>query len=126
MLTRNVINVILLIRDIDCRNMGENKMFKKLRGVDLSYERQGFIRFCCLTYSDQPQETKDRILNLCIRSGKDNYQALFEFMTTSKSAVNIAAKHFVTDMTLYRMRKKFYHAWFDVDGSIPKKLPELG
>ncbi|MCL2837690.1 MAG: hypothetical protein FWE04_01290 [Oscillospiraceae bacterium] len=101
-------------------------MFKKLRGVDLSYERQGFIRFCCLTYSDQPQETKDRILNLCIRSGKDNYQALFEFMTTSKSAVNIAAKHFVTDMTLYRMRKKFYHAWFDVDGSIPKKLPELG
>ena len=101
-------------------------MFKKLRGIDLSYERQGFVRFCCLTYNDQPQETQDRILNLCIRSGKDNYQALFEFMTTRKSAVSIAAKYFITDMTLYRMRKKFYYAWFDISDSPPKKLPELG
>ena len=101
-------------------------MFKKLRGVNLSYERQGFVRFCCLTYDDQPPEVQQRIWGLCMKCGKDYYQALFEFMTMKKSAVSVAAKHFITDMTLYRMRKRFYHAWFDSQDLPPTKLPELG
>ena len=101
-------------------------MFRRLKGVNLSYERQGFVRFACLTYEDQSDEIKRKILNLCIRCGADNWQALFEIMTTQKSAVSIAAKHFTSETALYRNRKKFYHAWFDESSLEPKRLPEIG
>jgi len=121
-LTRFVTNgIIVTMRD----NTEAEFMFRKLRGVKLSYEQQGFVRFCCLTYNDQPQEVKDKILNLAIRHGKEKWQALFELMTTRKTAVNISAVHFTSEMTLYRMRVKFYHGWFDEGQSLPKKLPEI-
>jgi len=101
-------------------------MFRRLKGVKLSYERQGFIRFACLTYNDQSEEIKRKILNLCLSCGADNWQALFEFMTTQKSAVSIAAKYFTSETVIYRMRKKFYHAWFDDSHTAPKKLPGVG
>ena len=101
-------------------------MFRKLKGVDLSYERQGFVRFTCLTYNDQPQEMKDKILNLCIECAKDKYQALFELMTTQKSAINIAHRHFVSDTILYRLRKKFYLTWWEERLRTPPDLPKVG
>lgn len=101
-------------------------MFKKLRGIDLSYERQGFTRFTCLTYEEQPQDVKDRILNLCIRCGADKYQALFEFMTTQNSAVYVAGKHYISESSLYNIRRKFYYAWWGQNAVTPKKLPQIG
>ena len=101
-------------------------MFKKLRGIDLSYEWQGFTRFACLTYNDQSQEMKDKILNLCITCGKDKYQALFELMTTQKSAVSIARRYFVSETILYRLRRKFYLAWWDDKSKPPPTLPKIG
>jgi len=101
-------------------------MFKKLRGIDLSYERQGLTRFTCLTYDDQPQEVKDRILNICIQCAGDKYQALFELMTTSKSVVSIAQKHFISESTIYNLRRKFYYAWWGQRFGKVNKLPKIG
>ena len=101
-------------------------MFKKLRGINVSYERQGFIRFTCLTYNDQSQEIRDKILNLCIDISGEEYQALFELMTTQKSAIAISKKHFVSERTLYRRRAKFYCIWQNDEQLGSKKLPEIG
>ena len=101
-------------------------MFKKLRGIHLSYERQGFTRFVCLTYDEQPQDVKDRILNLCIRVAGDKYQALFELMTTQKSVVSIAGKYFVSNSSMYNFRRKFYYTWWGVRIEKAKKLPKIG
>ena len=101
-------------------------MFKKLKSVKLSYERQGFVRFACLTYDDHSDEMKGKILNLCILCFEEKYQALFELMTTSNSAISIAERHFTSESTLYRARKNFYLAWYDDKFFAPKKPPEIG
>ena len=101
-------------------------MFKKLRGVNLSYERQGFVRFCCLIHKEQSCEIQRKILDLCLQCGKDNWQALFELMTTQNSVASIALKYFTSETALYRIRKKFYEAWFDKSLCEPKRLPEIG
>ena len=88
-------------------------MFKKLKGVKLSYEQQGFIRFTCLTYHNQPQKIKNKILNLCVETANEKYKALFELMTTPKTVVSISLGHFVSETTLYNLRRKFYHSWYE-------------
>ena len=88
-------------------------MFRKLKGVKLSYERQGFVRFTCLTYHEQPTKVQNKILNLCIQSAEEKYQALFELMTTRNTVVSVSLKHCISETTLYNVRQKFYHSWYD-------------
>ena len=101
-------------------------MFKKLKGVKLSYERQGFVRFCCLTYDEQPEEVQRRIANLCVEVGAEDWQALFELMTTQEQAMALSVKHHIGATTLYRLRVKFYYAWYGENQKPAAKLPELG
>jgi len=101
-------------------------MFKKMRGINLSYERQGFVRFCCLTYDERPREVQHRITDICLRVGKDDWHALFELMTTQEPAVNVSAKHHISVSVLYRLRQKFYYAWYDENYQPAAKLPGIG
>jgi len=87
--------------------------FKKLRGVKLSRNRQGYIRFTCLTYADQPQVIRDKISKLCSRIGGDDYaQALWEMCCTEENVTSIAMRHCVSESQLYKLRKQFFESWF--------------
>ena len=71
---------------------------KKLRGVHLSRNRQGFIRYACLTYDER-------------ECGGPYSAALREVMCGEDSITSIALRHYVSESTLYRLRKDFYESW---------------
>ena len=86
-------------------------MFRESPYMKLSYNQQGLIYFICKDYKNQPEYIQKKILNLCTSIGKDNYQALFELLTTDKSATKIAMQHYMSSVTLYRLRVGFFKKW---------------
>ncbi len=86
-------------------------MFRKRKGIKVSYPMQGLICFTCLTYDAQPKEVKDKIKQLCEQVGGSFSDALFEFITTEKTATEISLNYYVSETHLYNLRKKFYESW---------------
>lgn len=86
--------------------------FKKLRGVNLPYNKQGLIYFTCMTVKEQPYEVQQKILKLCIEVAEGHYRALYEALTTdSETFDTIARKHFTNEKKLYSLRKRFFEKW---------------
>lgn len=84
---------------------------RKLRGVRVSRNRQGFIRYACLTYDEQPKGMRNKIDRLLRECGGSYDAALREVMCGEDSITAIALRHYVSESTLYRMRKNFYESW---------------
>lgn len=85
--------------------------FKKLRGVKLPEEKQGFIRYTCLTLAEQPKWIQEKVKYTCDMVGGAYSHALFELMTTRKSVTSISLDNAITESVLYDMRKAFYESW---------------
>ena len=85
--------------------------FKKLRGVDLPEERQGLIRYTCLTYDRQPQRVRNKIDRLLRECGGSYAAALREVMCGRDGITAISVRHYVSENTLYRLRREFYESW---------------
>lgn len=84
-------------------------MFKKRRGIKLSYNKQGLIYFICMNIKDLPTEVQDKVLNLCLVIAGEDYQALYEVLTCDFRTVEaIARKHYISEKKLYGYRKEFY------------------
>lgn len=90
-------------------------MFRKMRGVKVPPDRQGFLFFTCRNYRDLPEEVKNRIDSLCdtISRGSDVYRAaLFALLTTRESVTSISLRYAVGQTKLYDMRREFYETWY--------------
>ena len=85
--------------------------FRKLQGIRLPEEKQGLIRYTCLTYRDQPEHIQRKIRRLCQEYGGLHGAALWEVMCTNESVVSISVRHYVSESAIYRMRKDFYENW---------------
>lgn len=85
--------------------------WRKLRGLELSYEKQVYIRAVCLLWREQPQKVQRKIRRLCEKCGGAYSGALWDAMTTKQSATQIALRHHIDETTLYRIRAAFYRAW---------------
>ena len=87
-------------------------MFKKRRGIKLSYNKQGLIYFTCVNYDDMPQHTQDKILKLCEDIGKEHAEVLYKVVTDSnKSIRSLSMEYHISETQLYYYRKKFYEEW---------------
>lgn len=87
-------------------------MFKKRRGIKLSYDEQGLIHFICVNFDKMPVEIKYKILQLCEEIGKEHAVVLFEVMTNSKKNIRtLSREFFVSESSLYRYRQRFYEEW---------------
>lgn len=90
-------------------------IFRRIRGLSLSYREQGLIRFLCLCYDRLPQwgmeEMQEKIYIHSQEQGGDYWQALFQTMTTAKPVETVAQEYGMSDRTLYRLRIKFYERW---------------
>lgn len=87
-------------------------MFRYKRGIDVSYEKQGYIHFCCRRFPELTAERQEAIWRLCRAAGGEHAEALFEFVTTQDTATAICQRHFIASRTsLYRVVKKFYESW---------------
>lgn len=89
-------------------------MFRKMRGIRLKEDQQGYLFFLCRTYQDQPKETQEKINGICCKvSSEPAYcKALFDVLTTKKSIVEISMQYCVGQTTLYNLRRKFYETWY--------------
>ena len=87
-------------------------MFKKRRGIHIPYNKQGLIYFTCVNYRDLPDEVVQKITRLCDEIGKEHALVLFEVVTNSSKSIRaLAMDYHISEMSLYRYRKKFYEAW---------------
>lgn len=87
-------------------------MFKKRRGIHIPYNKQGLIYFTCMNVRSMPEDIQQKILNLCIEVGKEDYKALYEVLTNdNKSVLSISLEYFLSEKRLYRLRKEFYEKW---------------
>nr|DAE00019.1 MAG TPA: hypothetical protein [Siphoviridae sp. ctiMP24] len=85
--------------------------FKKMRSVNLSYNKQGEIYFILHNYADQPDEVRQKIDSLCGTVGKYNHRALFRVLTTDEPINRIAREHYISARQLYYLKSSFYNAW---------------
>lgn len=82
--------------------------------VPLSYEEQGLIYFTCRDYKRQPEAVKKRVRRVCARCADGDAakeKAIFTFMTTRVSWRECCDRHFISDATLDRLRRRFYVLW---------------
>lgn len=87
-------------------------MFKKRKGIHIPYNKQGLIYFICVNVKDMPEEVQQKILNLCIEVGKEDYKALYEVVTNDKKSIlSISLEYFLSEKKLYSLRKEFYEKW---------------
>lgn len=101
-----------MAKEVKSKLQGAVKMFKKKRGIRLSYNKQGLIYFTCLDIKNQPKEIQDKILNLCIKIGGIHYKALYTLLTDdTKNVHSVAMEHHISETQLYFYRKKFYENW---------------
>ena len=89
-------------------------MFRYKRGIDVPYEMQGYIHFCCRRFHTLSSARQNAIRVLCLKAGGEHADALFEFVTTQDTATAICQRHFIASRTsLYRAVKKFYESFPD-------------
>ena len=87
-------------------------MFKKRRGIHISYEQQGLIYFTCVNYKDMPDEIQDKIQRLCQEVGKEYAEVLYKVVTDTKRSIrSLAIEYHISETQLYHYRKKFYENW---------------
>ena len=87
-------------------------MFKKRRGIKLSYDEQGLIHFVCVNFKKLPDEVLDKIVNLCAEVGGEHGEVLFEVMTNPKKTIRtLAQEYHISETQLYHYRKLFYENW---------------
>lgn len=87
-------------------------MFKKKRGINLSYNKQGLIYFICMNVKEQPQEIQDKIINLCLEIADKDYKALYTILTNDNKSIRaVAMEYFISETKLYELRKEFYEKW---------------
>lgn len=83
-------------------------MFRYKKSIPVPYTVQGYIYFSSRMYAALDAEQQKKILNLCLETGGEHYQALFEFVTTDAGATAVCRKHFLSQSTLERVVKKYY------------------
>ena len=87
-------------------------IFRKLRGVNLTYREQGLIWFTCVNYDKQPKAVKEKINRLCKLYGGEHEKALFALLTRENVSIQwLEQTYHVNATTLYKRRVKFFHGW---------------
>ena len=88
--------------------------FKKIRGINLSYEKQGQIFFTLANYRNQTEAQRKRIDGLIreVCRGDPAYEkALRGWLIEGKSFEAVSRECFVNAPTLGKLRKKLYETW---------------
>ena len=88
------------------------KTFRKMRGIKLSYEKQGIIYFTLQNICEQPLEIRNKVKALCDKVAGADSEALYIFLTSNTdTAQSVSLKYYIADRKLYQLRKEFYMEW---------------
>lgn len=87
-------------------------MFKKKRGIRLTYAQQGLIYFTCINARGRGDEVEEHVRDLCSKIAGAEADALYEVLTNEhKSVLSVSLEYYIPEKTLYRWRKEFYEKW---------------
>lgn len=89
----------------------KSEMFRFKPGINLGYERQGYIYFVSRKYKELEPGKRRAIDELCRRSGGEYWKALREFVTTDNTAATVCQRHYISKATLYRAVKRYYEGF---------------
>ncbi len=88
--------------------------FRKIRNINVSYEKQGQIFFTLVNYYSQPQNIQRKIDGLIQNAAKGEkcYEtALREWLLEGIPYEKVVVKNCIRGDTLVNMRKKLYESW---------------
>ena len=83
-------------------------MYRYKRGINLTYDEQGYVYFASILYKKMPAAEQERISELCRECGGAYHRALFDFVTKGKTATAIEMQYGVSKSTLYRAVRRYY------------------
>lgn len=87
-------------------------MFKKRRGIKLTYNEQGLIHFICVNYDRMERPVQSKITNLCEEVAGEHKEALFTLLTSDTLNVHgVAMRYHISETQLYHYRRLFYERW---------------
>ena len=88
--------------------------FKKIRGIKMSYERQGMIFFSLANYKSLGAAQRKRIDSLIETACKGDpayIGAMRAWLLEGKPFVTVSRDFYVNPSTMGRIRKKLYESW---------------
>lgn len=85
--------------------------FRYKRGIPVDYDLQGYIYFISRRYKRLPLAKRKKIDVLCEKAGGEYWEALHEFVTTDRGAVEVCGKFFLSQSTLERIVRRYYVAF---------------
>lgn len=88
--------------------------FRRIKGLNMSYERQGLIFFALANYASQPPSTRAQIdaLFSSAAKGEPAYNmALRAWLLRGESWEKVQQEYYVNGKTLVKMRKWIYTHW---------------
>lgn len=89
-------------------------MFKRKKGIKLSYFKQGFVYFYCANYKSLSKSKRLSIDRLCEEVGDGDGSALRAFLISAdETALSISQKYFMSEKKLFRLRAKFYEEFWN-------------
>lgn len=88
-------------------------MFRKYKGMRLTYDKQGYIYFFCRNFSALSPENKRRVTDACARIAGEEADVLLALLTGRKSARHLSLTRYISEGRLYRWRREFFES-FDV------------
>lgn len=88
--------------------------FKKMRGVGLSYEDQGYLFFHCKRYCKLTEDEREKIDRLIARIAGPHFMALQDALTGRKSITLAAMDNYIDKTLLYRLRHRFFEEWYRI------------
>lgn len=98
-------------------------MFKKKRGINLTYKEQGYIYFLCQNLKEQPDSVKKQVTDLAKNVAGEDYKALLEVLANERQSVRgVSIKYYISEKRLYKYRKQFYERWNEFTKNVNRKI----
>ena len=85
--------------------------FRYKKGICVPYRRQGYIYFTLLNVASLPPEKREKLKRLCDEAAGEHSAALWAYLTREKSAVTVGEEFYLSQDTLFRLRKRFYEGF---------------
>lgn len=88
--------------------------FRRIRGIKISYERQGLIFFTMANYRALPKQAREKIDQLIRDVAKNDeiyITALRDWLLNGTSWNSVCIRTGVNEGTLIRYRRKIYERW---------------
>ena len=85
-------------------------MFKKRRGINLPYNKQGLTYFACMNFKNMSEAEVEKLKQICLDVAGEYAEALYTLVTDDRLTIDgVANRYYMSPSNLYRYREMFYY-----------------